>query len=656
MKVILAKHHGFCYGVKRAVKIAQDSVSLEGKAYTLGPIIHNPQMVEKLANEGIGMVHSLDDIRQGTVIVRSHGVGPKVYEQAEEKGLTLVDATCPHVKKAQMAAYELSEAGYQVIIVGEKSHPEVKSIFEWSKNRAIIIEHEAELNDIVFLNKVGVVAQTTFSGEEFQKIVNSLIERVENVKVERTICNATEKRQEAAMELANQVDMMIVIGGKNSANTTRLAELCLKKNKHTYHIETVNEINDNWFNKGINTIGITAGASTPDWLIEEVYHKMNQMENFLGDDLKEIQQGDIVQGKIISIYNNEVFVDIGYKSEGIIPINELAFPQPENIEDIIKIGDKIDVFVVEVDGKNGLVLSKIRADKVVAWDKIKDAMLNKTVLELKVLEAVKAGLVLSVFGLRGFVPASQIDLHYIEDLTQYVGNAYSFIIIEVDKDKQKVILSRRSLLEIEKAKKENELFDSLAINQILEGSVKRFVKYGAFIDIGGFDGLLHISDMAWHRVKDPAEIMSIGDIVKVMVTKIDKEARRISLSLKDIVRDPWLDKVDLIKEGMIVQGKVTKLMDFGAFVKFNGALEGLVRLNELTEKRIHKAEEVVNIGDDLKVKVIQIDRKNKRIGLSLLQVKQDAEREEFKKYIQHQEAVNDTLGDKFGHLFKNFSD
>lgn len=656
MKVILAKHHGFCYGVKRAVKIAQDSVSLEGKAYTLGPIIHNPQMVEKLANEGVGMVHSLDDIRQGTVIVRSHGVGPKVYEQAEEKGLTLVDATCPHVKKAQMAAYELSEAGYQVIIVGEKSHPEVKSIFEWSKNRAIIIEHEAELNDIVFFNKVGVVAQTTFSGEEFQKIVDSLIERVENVKVERTICNATEKRQEAAVELANQVDMMIVIGGKNSANTTRLAELCLKKNKHTYHIETVNEINDNWFNKGINTIGITAGASTPDWLIEEVYHKMNQMENFSGDDLKEIQQGDIVQGKIISIYNNEVFVDIGYKSEGIIPINELAFPQPENIEDIIKIGDKIDVFVVEVDGKNGLVLSKIRADKVVAWDKIKDAMLNKTVLELKVLEAVKAGLVLSVFGLRGFVPASQIDLHYIEDLTQYVGNAYSFIIIEVDKDKQKVILSRRSLLEIEKAKKENELFDSLAINQILEGSVKRFVKYGAFIDIGGFDGLLHISDMAWHRVKDPAEIMSIGDIVKVMVTKIDKEAKRISLSLKDIVRDPWLDKVDLIKEGMIVQGKVTKLMDFGAFVKFNGALEGLVRLNELTEKRIHKAEEVVNIGDDLKVKVIQIDRKNKRIGLSLLQVKQDAEREEFKKYIQHQEAVNDTLGDKFGHLFKNFSD
>lgn len=656
MKVILAKHHGFCYGVKRAVKIAQDSVSLEGKAYTLGPIIHNPQMVEKLANEGVGMVHSLDDIRQGTVIVRSHGVGPKVYEQAEEKGLTLVDATCPHVKKAQMAAYELSEAGYQVIIVGEKSHPEVKSIFEWSKNRAIIIEHEAELNDIVFFNKVGVVAQTTFSGEEFQKIVDSLIERVENVKVERTICNATEKRQEAAVELANQVDMMIVIGGKNSANTTRLAELCLKKNKHTYHIETVNEINDNWFNKGINTIGITAGASTPDWLIEEVYHKMNQMENFLGDDLKEIQQGDIVQGKIISIYNNEVFVDIGYKSEGIIPINELAFPQPENIEDIIKIGDKIDVFVIEVDGKNGLLLSKIRADKVVAWDKIKDAMLNKTVLELKVLEAVKAGLVLSVFGLRGFVPASQIDLHYIEDLTQYVGNAYSFIIIEVDKDKQKVILSRRSLLEIEKAKKENELFDSLAINQILEGSVKRFVKYGAFIDIGGFDGLLHISDMAWHRVKDPAEIMSIGDIVKVMVTKIDKEAKRISLSLKDIVRDPWLDKVDLIKEGMIVQGKVTKLMDFGAFVKFNGALEGLVRLNELTEKRIHKAEEVVNIGDDLKVKVIQIDRKNKRIGLSLLQVKQDAEREEFKKYIQHQEAVNDTLGDKFGHLFKNFSD
>ena len=656
MKVILAKHHGFCYGVKRAVKIAQDNAKLEGNAYTLGPIIHNPQMVEKLTNEGVGMIHSLDDISQGTVIIRSHGVGPETYKEAENMGLNLVDATCPHVKKAQMAAYDLSEAGYQVVIVGEKAHPEVKSIFEWSKKCAIIVEHESELNDMTFLGKVGIVAQTTFSGDEFQRIVNSLTKKVENVKIERTICNATEKRQEAAVELANQVDMMIVIGGKNSANTTRLAELCLKKNKHTYHIETVNEIEDDWFINGINTIGITAGASTPDWLIEEVYNKMNQMEGLLSRDFNEIKQGDIVQGKIISIHKNEVFVDIGYKSEGVIPINELAFPQPTNVEDVVKINDEISVLVVEVDEGNGLVLSKVKADKVVAWDKIKEAMLNKTVLELKVLETVKAGLVLSVFGVRGFVPASQFDLHYVEDLTQYVGNIFSFIVIEVDKEKQRVILSRRVLLEREREKKENEIFNSLSINQVLEGSVKRFAKYGVFIDIGGIDGLLHISDMAWHRVKDPAEIVSLGDIVKVMVTKIDKETKRISLSLKDIVRDPWLDKVDLIKEGMIVQGKVVKLMDFGAFVKFNGDLEGLVRLNELTEKRIHKAEDVVSIGDELKVKVIQIDRKSKRIGLSLLQVKQDAEREEFKNYIRQQGAVHDTLGDKFGHLFKNFSD
>ncbi len=656
MKVLLANHYGFCYGVKRAVKIAQDSAGLSGKAYTLGPIIHNPQMVAKLASDGIGMIQDIDEINEGTIIIRSHGVGPETYEKAKKRGLHIVDATCPHVKKAQMAAYTLMEEGYQVIIVGEKKHPEVKSIFEWAGKQAIIVQYKEEIDDIEFTDQVGVVAQTTFSGDEFQNIVDCLAQKVKNIKIERTICNATEQRQEAAVKLANEVDMMIVIGGKNSANTTRLAQLCLQKNLRTHHIETVNELCDEWFTKEINKIGITAGASTPDWLIEEVYHKMTEMDTLLNGEFNEIAQGDIVKGKVVSIHKNEVFVDVGYKSEGIIPMNELALPQPESITDIVQVGSEIDVFVVEVEGKNGLLLSKIKADKVVAWDKLQDSMNEKAVIHTKVLEAVKAGLVLSVFGVRGFVPASQIDLAYVDDLAQYVGQSFDFVVIELDKEKQKVILSRRILLEAERAHCEEKIFNSLEENQIIIGRVKRLANYGAFVDIGGVDGLLHISDLAWHRVKDPSEIVNIGDEVRVMVTKVDKLTKRIALSLKDVIRDPWLDKVDLIKEGMIVEGIVVKLMDFGVFVRFNHDLEGLVRVNELTDKRVHKIEEVVAVGDKLKVKIMNIDRKNKRIGLSVLQVQQDAEREEFQNYMNTQDISHDTLGDKFGHLFKKFAD
>ena len=269
MEVILAEHLGFCYGVKRAIEIARQNASSDGSSSTLGPIIHNPQMVERLKNEGVGTVGSLEEMDDGLIIIRSHGVGPKVYEEAESRGLELVDATCPHVKKAQLSAKLLSEEGYTVVIVGEKNHPEVKSIFEWTAQDAYIIETEAEANALPRIGKLGIVSQTTFSGDRFRSIVSCLLEKSREIKILRTICTATDLRQAAALDLAEKVDVMLVIGGKNSANTTRLAQLCATKCK-TYHIETVEELQDDWI-KDVNKIGITAGASTPDWIIKEVY-------------------------------------------------------------------------------------------------------------------------------------------------------------------------------------------------------------------------------------------------------------------------------------------------------------------------------------------------------------------------------------------------
>ena len=269
MEVILAEHLGFCYGVKRAIEIARQNASTDGTSSTLGPIIHNPQMVERLKNEGVGTVSSRDEMEDGLVIIRSHGVGPKVYEKAESRGLELVDATCPHVKKAQLSAKLLSEEGYTVVIVGEKNHPEVKSIFEWTEQNAYIIETEAEVDALPSIGKLGIVSQTTFSGEKFRSIVSCLLEKSREIKILRTICTATDLRQASALELAKKVDVMIVVGGKNSANTSRLAQLCATKCK-TYHIETVAELQDEWLDH-VNKIGITAGASTPDWIIKEVY-------------------------------------------------------------------------------------------------------------------------------------------------------------------------------------------------------------------------------------------------------------------------------------------------------------------------------------------------------------------------------------------------
>ena len=651
MKVILAQHLGFCYGVKRAIKLARDSASPTVRTCTLGPIIHNPQMVEKLESEGVGMVQNLTEMTAGTIIIRSHGVGPQVYQEAEHSGLQVVDATCPHVKKAQLSAHALAEEGYAVVIVGEKQHPEVKSIFEWSGHMATVIESTEEASAIQPCGKLGIVVQTTFSGEKFKEIVAALIDKSSDIKIARTICTATDQRQAAAMDLAGSVDLMLVIGGKNSANTTRLAQLCSEKCL-THHIETAEELQDCWFNE-VEKVGITAGASTPDWIIKEVYKKVQDMESLLQEEsMREIKEHEIIKGTIVLVTRDEAFIDIGYKAEVAIPRAELAYPAPESATDVVSTGDEIQVYVVSMGGEKGVVLSKVKADKFAAWNDITAIVDRKETVQAEVTQVVKGGLVAMVLGVRGFIPASQLELHFIKDLSVYIGQTLEVLPIELDIKKQRLVLSRRTLLEAARDKKQAELFESLSVNQILRGTVKRLVDYGAFIDIGGMDGLAHISDLSWERVKHPSDVLTVGDEVEVLVKNFDPTTKRISLSLKDTLRDPWLEKADHYKEGTCVKGTIVKLADFGAFMELEPKFDGLIHLGELSEKRISKAEEVVHVGDEVTVKILQIDKKAKRVALSLLKAEEDAEKAEYNQYMAGQEEKTATLGDALGDVFQ----
>lgn len=654
MKILLAEHQGFCYGVRRAVEMAHACAQDRKPAYTLGPIIHNPQVVASLAQEGVGLANHLDEIQDGTVIIRSHGVGPAIYGKAEEKGLTVVDATCPHVKKAQQAAADLAKDRYKVVIIGEKNHPEVKSILEWAGSNAVVIESIAEAEVLPDFKHMGVVVQTTFSAQLFEKIVAVLREKCQDVKIDRTICMATDLRQKAARELACKVDIMIVVGGKNSANTARLVQVCQEAGCQVHHVETEQELEKDWFT-GVDTAGITAGASTPDWLIEEVYKKMQEFGEMLKDDFNKLETGSIIKGKVVGVRKDEVFVDIGYKAEGIIPSTELAYPAPEQASDIIAVGDIIDLLVIDADpSEGGIKLSKVQADKILAWDKLEAAFQNKQAVEAKVTENIKGGLAVSVFGMRGFVPASHVELSFVEDLSSYVGKELMLVPIEIDKQKQRLVLSRKVILAEERSKREAELFSQLAPEQVIRGKVTRLVSFGAFVDVGGVEGLIHISDLSWQRVKTPDEVVKVGDEVEVFVLKVDPAAKRISLSLKQLQRDPWLDAIDKFSENMTVKGKVTKLAKFGAFVEIEPGIEGLVPMSELADRRVSTASEVVEQGQLVNVKILSIDKKAKRIGLSIVKAQQEAERAQFQGYLDQQEnkGLTVTLGDQFAHLFK----
>ena len=512
MNIIIADHAGFCFGVKRAVNIAEDSLkNPKNNLYSYGPLIHNPQVVDDLENRGLKVIDSFKDIECGDIVVRAHGITKSEIEKMKDFNLNIVDGTCPYVKSVHKKVEEYMNKGYNVVIVGDKDHPEVIGINGWCDNLAFIVNSMDDIEEIPELDKICIVSQTTNTYKKFKLLSEEVKRKGKVVEVFNTICSATKNRQMAAMELAKKVDAMVVIGGYKSSNTIKLKEVSEKFCKNVFHIETINNLSLQNITK-FNTIGITAGASTPDWIIKEAVCEMdnfndNEMMEAIENSFTRIHKGEIVTGEVIFVTSNEVMVNINYKSDGIISKDELSSDQNVNPKDLFKEGDSIDVYILRADdGEGNVVLSYKRVGNIKNMDILEEYFNNEDTVEGKVLRVVKGGLIVSVEGVEAFMPASLISVNFVKDMEVYKDTTVEAKIIDFDKRKRRIILSRKAIEKKELEAKSEEVWSKLTIGDNIEGIVQRLTDFGAFVDLGGVDGLIHISDLSWNRVKHPSDI------------------------------------------------------------------------------------------------------------------------------------------------------
>ena len=682
MEIKIAEYCGFCYGVKRAVEMAEKAAADRINGATLGPLIHNPQFIAELEAKGIACKDDLDQFTAGeTVIFRSHGVGPEVYEEAEAKQLNIIDATCPNVRMAQKKAFQAAQDGYLPIIVGEKNHPEVKSIKKWAGENAIVVEYLKDISEVPQKDKYAVIIQTTFELQKFEEILAALQkEREGEYRVERTICLATSQRQNAAMKLAGEVDAFIVIGGRNSANTRHLYELVASKCPKAYHIETAAELEQEMFRDCIK-IGITAGASTPDRLIKEAIVAMENMdfESLLAQSEEvNVYPGKIVEATVIQLDKDGVYVDFGYMREGIVTYPEWSLTETaEELMATIKVGDKVEVKVIPGTSKDDFVrMSKIKAERDAAWKNVAElAEGEKRAATVKVIRIIKnkakniVGLAVAVEGVEGFMPASHVELKRVEDFTGYVGQELEAEIIEVDLEKKRIVVSRRDLLKAEKEAKakawkeakeariaaakearaaaEEAAYASVEEGTTVPGKVVKIAEFGLFVEVGaGLVGLVHNTELSWNRNAKAEDVAAVGDEVEVFIKKIDRENKRVALSIKATQEDPWKVEAGKLNIGDIVEVQVLRFLPFGAIVKISDKVEGLVHISEIAEERIAKADDVLEAGQIVKAQVLKMDLEGKKIGLSIVKAAQAAEQAEYSSYLNGSEGLTQDLSEQ----------
>ncbi|MCD8090494.1 MAG: bifunctional 4-hydroxy-3-methylbut-2-enyl diphosphate reductase/30S ribosomal protein S1 [Clostridiales bacterium] len=624
MEIMLAKTAGFCPGVKRAVEAVYGNIGKE-KMYTYGPIIHNKIVTGDLEEKGVKAISDLSEAEEGaTIVIRSHGVPPEVYEEIEKRGFKYIDLTCGYVKKIHNIVRDNYNEGRSIIIVGSSVHPEVVGINGYSRNSAFIIEKPEDVKDLSLEpeGKYALVVQTTFNAGLFDEILKLLPEGID-IKIFNTICSATAARQKEAVEIAKKADWMIVLGDKNSSNTQKLFSISEKFCKNTFLFEKIYTKQLKCLKKNVK-IGITAGASTPPGIIEEAIKTMSDenktFEEMLNDTPLSLRSGKVVKGTVISVTDKgEVFVNLGFKYEGIIERSEFSDDVNVNPADVVKEGDEIEVYIKRVNDNDGIVeLSKKYCDKSKTFDALKEAFDNNTVVTGKVLNVVKGGLMVNILGGRVFVPSSQVSNRFVEDLTKFVGQELDFNIIEcTDKPKRRIVAGRRALVEKQIEERRQQLFDSLEVGSRVEGTVSRIVEFGAFVDLGGVDGLIHISEMSWGIVKKVSDILSRGDKVVVTILDINKEKGKISLSLKDINANPWNNAAEKYAVGNIVTGKVVRMVSFGAFVELEEGIDGLVHISQIAFKHVEKPEDELQIGQEITAKVTELDLENKKISLSI---------------------------------------
>ena len=640
-RVTLAGSAGFCYGVKRAVKMAEEAAASGRPCVMLGQIIHNSSVIDRLRQAGVGVISSPEEAPEGAaVIIRSHGEGKAVYDALAARGNPVIDATCPNVTRIHRIVAQAEEEGRQPVIIGTPSHPEVQAIAGWCR-RAVVLEGPEALEQWLSGLPEGpdipitMVSQTTSTQAKWNSCIEKAKKQCTNLKIFDTICDATCKRQSEAQALASQSDAMIVIGGRESSNTRRLTELCTALCPQVLWIERAEELEpSNLYGKA--SIGITAGASTPGWIIKEVYDKMSaeNMEieesfaEMLEKSIKTLNTGEKVTGVVTGITPTEIYVDLGTKHAGYIPVSELTDDPTVKVEDIVKVGDEIETYVMRVNDQEGVVtLSKKRLDTVKSWDDIEQAKEDHTVVEGVVTEENKGGVVVSVKGVRVFVPASQTGLPRDAAMTELVKQRVRLRITEVNRARRRVVGSIRAVAAEERAAKAAEVWENIEDGKRYTGTVKSLTSYGAFVDIGGVDGMVHISELSWSRIKHPSEVVKVGDTVEVYVISADKEKKKISLGMKDRTEDPWAKFTSAYDVGSVANVKVVKLMTFGAFAEIVPGVDGLIHISQIADHRIDKPGDVLSEGQMVDVKITDIDFENKKVSLSIRALLEDAKNE-----------------------------
>jgi len=678
VKLIVAKHMGFCAGVRRAVNTAYEIAESGQRCSVLGNLIHNTQVIEDLAEKGVGVILNLEEWRGEDVIIRAHGIPFYVEEEIQKRGITYIDRTCPHVKTIQKLAAESKNAGRSLIMLGDPSHPEVIGVLGYAGSDAIAIPNCESLELIDKEKSYTLVVQTTYPKKVFDNALETLKSWGVDVIAYETICKATVKRQQEAERISKIVDVMIILGDKNSANTRKLHEICQKNCSNAILVQSIHEIQLQELPKDV-TMGITAGASTPPSVTKEALLVMNELEKniepvmdetevsvetineaietgdettveasentienaeeasaeetkvetnhsdsanqtfeeMLNESLVSLHTGDVVKGTVIQVTESEITVNLGFKSDAIVAKNEFTDDANAELKDLVSPGDPIEVLVMRVnDGDGNVVASKRRLEAQTNYKLIEQAFNEKTAVVGKVQDLVKGGLIASIFGNRVFVPSSQISNRYVEDLSQFKGQELNFQILEYDRSKRRIVAGRRELAAQEQKERRDALYAVLEVGKKVDGVVSRIADFGAFVDLGGVDGLIHISELAWRRVRKVSDVLSEGDEVSVTVIDVDVEKNKISLSLKDIANNPWSNIVEKYPLGNLVEGKVVRLAPFGAFVSLEDGVDGLVHISQIAEKHVAKPEDELTVGQDITVKVTEIDEANKKISLS----------------------------------------
>ena len=663
-KVILAPSAGYCFGVERSVKIAREALT-EGPCWCLGELIHNRDTVEELERAGMTVIDSPGELPRGErVVIRAHGIGESVYGELRTKDARIIDATCPLVRKIHRIARAEEEKGRKVLVIGDRHHPEVIGICGWCRDAEVLSDREeAEKwladNPGYAEKPLSVVFQTTQIRNNLIKIENLLKKRCTNAKVFDTICGATAQRQKEAIALARICDAMVVIGGQHSANSLHLAQLCRENCPQVAFVSGAEQLDISALSDA-GVIGITAGASVPPRIIKEVVNKMSDeikieettmedvaapvaeeavpaeaepvvqeavpakpdsektFDELLEDSIRTINNGDTVSGYVVSITPTEVTVDLGTKHSGYIPITEFTEDGALKVEDVIHVGDVVEACVVRVNDVEGTVmLSKKRLDSIKSWSDVENAQADGTVVEGKVTEDNKGGVVVNIKGIRVFVPASQTGLPRDAAMSELVGQTVRLKITEVNRGRKRVVGSIRAVANRERKERAEKIWNEIEIGKHYEGVVKSMTSYGAFVDIGGIDGMVHVSEISWKRINKPADVLNVGDKIDVYVIGFDKEAKKISLGHRDPDQNPWKLFTDTYSVGDVAKVKIVKLMPFGAFAEVMPGTDGLIHISQIANRRIGQPSEVLTVGDIVDAKITNIDNEKQKISLSI---------------------------------------